>query len=250
MPADPRPDQPIIAPLGADGVLVRFSTRLEDAANRAVLAFADALDADTPDGVAEISTALASVYVRFTPGQTSRAALTSALTERLAARNWAEPADATHSRHWHIPTAFGGEHGPQLGETAALLNVTEAQAVADLVAHPVRVLAIGFAPGQPYLGMLPDRWDIPRLQEITPSIPAGALVAAVRQLIIFTASTPTGWRHIGQTAFKNFRRDSDRPFPLLPGDVLHFAPVSAEEFDRIQRSDTDGSGGARLQVHR
>ncbi|WP_137700890.1 5-oxoprolinase subunit B family protein [Marimonas lutisalis] len=248
MPPEPRPDQPIIAPLGADGLLVRFSARLEDTANRAVLAFAGALDADPPAGVAEISTALASVYVRFIPGETHRATLAEELEKRLAARDWTAPGDTGKSRHWHIPTAFGGDHGPQLAETAALLDMREDQAVADLVAHPVRVLAIGFAPGQPYLGMLPERWDIPRLQEITPSIPACALVVAVRQLIVFTASTPTGWRHIGQTAFRNFRADADQPFPLLPGDVLHFAPVSAEEFDRIQRSDTDGSGGARLVV--
>ena len=47
---------PEILPLGADGLLVRFSTRLGDAANRAVLAFADALDSNRPTGVAEVGT--------------------------------------------------------------------------------------------------------------------------------------------------------------------------------------------------
>ena len=35
---------------------------------------------------------------------------------------------------------------------------------------------------------------------------------------------------------------------LLPGDVLQFDPVSAEEFDRVLKSDSDGMGGARLEV--
>ena len=39
-------EQPEILPLGADGLLVRFSTRLEDAANRAVLELARRLDDD------------------------------------------------------------------------------------------------------------------------------------------------------------------------------------------------------------
>jgi KipI family sensor histidine kinase inhibitor len=220
---------------------------LDDAANRAVLAFAAALDTDPPEGVAEVSTALASVYVRFDQSKTTRAALTQALQSRLSAQDWCSLPEAAPARRWHIPAAFGGTLGPQLAEVAALLEMTEEKTVADLVAHPVRVLAIGFAPGQPYMGMLPERWDIPRQQEITASVPAGALVAAVRQLIIFTAEAPTGWRQIGQTAFRPYRPDADQPFPLLPGDVLQFEPVSAEEFDRITRSNNDGLGGARLE---
>ncbi|UYV37212.1 allophanate hydrolase subunit 1 [Rhodobacteraceae bacterium D3-12] len=239
---------PDLLPLGADGVLVRFSTRLEDAANRAVLAFSAVLETDPPLGCVEISTALASVFVRFDPDLTTRAVLIDTLQNRLGTRDWTAETSAAPARHWHIPTAFGDDLGPQLTETAALLGMSEQDAVADIVAHPLRVLAIGFAPGQPYLGMLPERWDIPRLQEMTPSVPGGALVVAVRQLIVFSGPTPTGWRHIGQTAFRPFRVDSPEPFPLLPGDVLHFEPVSAEDYDRILRSDTDGSGGARLEV--
>lgn len=242
------PAQPEILPLGADGLLIRFSTRLSDPANRAVLALADLLEADMPDGVDEMSTALASVYLRFDPDRTDRAHLADALRARLATRDWAALPEAEAKRHWHIPTAYGGDHGPQLAETAALLGMSEEQAVADLVAHPVRVLAIGFAPGQPYCGMLPERWDIPRLQEITPHIPASALVVAVRQLIVFTAATPTGWRHVGQTAFRPYHPEEAAPFPLLPGDVLHFDPVSAEAFDRILKGESAASGGARLEV--
>lgn len=247
MSADPRPDRPDIAPLGVDGLLVRFSTRLDDVANRAVLDFAADLEADPPPGVVEIASALSSVYLRFDPEAVTRADLVRTLHERASARDWSAQAEGA-GRHWHIPTAFGGDHGPQLAETAALLDMSEEQVVADLVAHPVRVLAIGFAPGQPYLGMLPERWDIPRLKDITPSVPASALVVAVRQLIVFSADTPTGWRHVGQTAFKPFRAESDAPFPLRPGDVLHFDPVSHDEFDRIRTGDSDGSGGARLEV--
>ena len=192
MPQASREMKPEILPLGADGLLVRFSTRLEDAANRAVLNFARALEADLPAGVAELSTALASLYLRFDPDVTNRAQLMAALKQRLDAQNWSRETETGPKRHWHIPCAFGGALGPQLAETAALLGMSESEAVADLVAHPVRVLAIGFAPGQPYLGMLPERWDLPRLPEITPKVPASALVVAVRQLIVFSNETPTG----------------------------------------------------------
>ena len=250
MTQTPTENGPEILTLGADGVLVRFATRLDDAANRAVLALAEALEAAMPAGVVEMSTALASVYLRFDPDKTDRATLMQALEAQVGARNWRVLPETPPKRRWQIPTAFGGDHGPQLAETAALLSMSEAEAVADLAANPVRVLAIGFAPGQPYAGMLPERWDIPRLQDITPSVPAGALVLAVRQLIVFTATSPTGWRQVGQTAFRPFRPEAKEPFPLLPGDMLHFEPVSAEEFDRIVQADRDGAGGARLEVTR
>lgn len=229
-------------------MLVRFSTRLQDDANRAVLAFGAALDADPPSGVVEVSTSLASVYVRFDPALTRRSPLIDALTRMATGADWAHLRPTGPRRSWIIPTAFGGALGPQLEETAALVGITPDQAIAEIAAAPVRVLAIGFAPGQPYLGMLPPHWNVPRQQSLTPNVPVGALVAAVQQLVLFSASTPTGWRHIGQTAFRAFRPDQTDPFPLRPGDMLRFTPVSAEEYGRILAADTDGSGGARLEI--
>ena len=105
----------------------------------------------------------------------------------------------------------------------------------------MRVLTIGFAPGQPYMGELAPHWDIPRQQGLTKSVPPGALVVAIRQLIIFTNASPTGWRHIGQTAFRTFRPGSDMPFPLSPGDELIFPSITRQEFDRIADDPTGGA---------
>lgn len=239
---------PHIVPLGADGMLVRFSTQLDDAANRAVLSYAAYLDGNMPAGVVEMSTTLSSVYVRFDPGLTNRAKLTTQLNSFLQMKDWLSLPEEASKRHWHIPVVFGGEHGPQLAETAGMLGMTEEQAVKDLTSNSVRVLAIGFAPGQPYLGMLPERWDIPRLQQINPKVPAGALVVAVRQLIVFANASPTGWRQIGRSAFKPYREGATDPFPLLPGDNLWFHAVSEDEFDRIKSANADGTGGARLEM--
>jgi len=112
----------------------------------------------------------------------------------------------------------------------------------------VRVLTIGFAPGQPYMGELPEHWNIPRQQGLTPSVPAGALVVAIRQLIVFQNAAPTGWRHIGQTAFSLFRPDGDPPFALTPGDELTFPAITPAEYDRIIARDTSGNGGATREA--
>ena len=114
------------------------------------------------------------------------------------------------------------------------------------VARPLRVMAIGFAPGLPYMGILPERWDIPRNTALTPRVPAGGVVVAVRQAIIFPADTPTGWWHVGQTGFRGFRPEAAEPFLLGPGDEVVLRPVPEDELRALLAADPDG-GGATIE---
>ena len=120
------------------------------------------------------------------------------------------------------------------------------EARASIAAARVRVLTIGFAPGQPYMGELPKNWNIPRQTGLTAQVPRGALVVAIRQLIIFSGPTPTGWRHIGQTGFHCFRPEADEPFPLTIGDEVTFRRVSPDELDALAVEDPLG-GGAEVE---
>ena len=119
------------------------------------------------------------------------------------------------------------------------------QAIASISQTRVRVQTIGFAPGQPYLGELPECWNIPRQTRLTDNVPEGALVVAIRQLVLFSVTTPTGWRHIGQTAFRLFRPAEETPFTLRPGDEVLFTPTTPEQLANMQASDPDG--GARFE---
>jgi KipI family sensor histidine kinase inhibitor len=235
-----------ISPLGMDGVLVRFSRMLSPQANGAAHGFCDAVIAADLPGVTEVAPSLTSVRVGFDITKTNRDSLTRALRALLAGLRDADPAPR---RLWRIPVAFGPSHAPQLAEAAALAGLTPDQAVAEITAQRLRVLAIGFAPGQPYLGMMPPHWDIPRQSELTPKVPRGALVTAVRQLIIFAADTPTGWRQIGQSAFAVWRPDSDRPFALDPGDAVQFHAVSDDTLRDLQ-ANPNSNGGATCEVLR
>ncbi len=99
---------------------------------------------------------------------------------------------------------------------------------------------IGFAPGEPYLGELPDCWDIPRQTKLTDKVPACALVVAIRQLVLFSVTTPTGWRHIGQTAFRVFRPEDKTPFILRPGDEVQFIPTTPDKLANMAANDPNG----------
>ncbi len=246
--AVPRPDDfPAIAPVGLCGMAVRFADRLSEPANRAALAFRAALESEGRDGVEEVSTSLTSAFVRFDPLHLPHATLETHLRDMLAAQDWYAAALPGGRRHFRIPCVLGGEHGPQLADAAEAAGLSEAQARDELCAARPRVLTIGFAPGQPYTGELPAHWDIPRLKELTPKVPQGALVVAIRQLIIFANDTPTGWRHVGQTAFRCFRPEADEPFALRPGDEISLRAIDAEELHAIRERDDSGLGGAEVE---
>lgn len=235
---------PSLRPVGLSGLLVRFSDRLEEAANRAALAFRAAVEAEQRVGIAETATSLASVFVRFDPDAISHDALSDWLQGLLAARDWYAAALPKGRRLIRVPTVYGTDLAPQLEEAAAEAGMGVEAAIADLGTTRVRVLTIGFAPGQPYLGPLGADWDLPRQTALTAQVPVGALVLAVRQFVLFAASSPTGWRHVGQTAFRCFRPEAAAPFALRPGDEMLFEPVSKPEFLRIAARATDGAGGA------
>lgn len=243
-------DQPTSYPrlswLGLDGLLITFAGELTEPANRAALSLAAAIEAEGWDEVEEVTTALVSTYLRFDALATEGRALWAKVADLVASRDWSLADLPPGRRLWRIPTVFGTDLAPQLGEAAALAGVSEEQAIAEICATPLRVQTLGFAPGQPYLGALPEHWDLPRQTQLTGKVPIGALTVAIRQMTLFSVTTPTGWRHIGQCAVQLFRPDDATPYMVRPGDEVLFEPVPREAYAQLAASGPDG--GATWEV--
>lgn len=241
-------DWPQIHTVGLSGVLVSFADKLSEPANRAALAFRAIVDAQDWPEVSETSTSLVSTFLRVDLAETPFEAIKERLTGLIGSKDWFSAPLPQGRTLWHVPTVYGTDLAPQLEEAAKVAGVDPDQAIKELSETRVRVLTIGFAPGQPYLGELSETWNIPRQQQLTQAVPAGALVVAVKQLVVFTNVTPTGWRHVGQTAFRTFRPDAEKAFALSPGDEMVFHQVSTADLKTIQSKDTSGNGGAVTEV--
>ncbi|MDQ2093185.1 5-oxoprolinase subunit B family protein [Rhodalgimonas zhirmunskyi] len=238
---------PEALPAGPDGVLVRFALTPDPAAMAALEVLVAALEAAPPEGVVEIAPALVSVLVRFDPARTRRAALARAVLAEARRIARERPAPPAPKRRWTIPAAFGGRHGPQLAELAERAGMSEEACVEAICEADLRVLTIGFAPGQPYIGLLPEAFDIPRLSELTPQVPGGAIVVAVRQIVLFGAPSTTGWRQAGQCGFRTFMPARSEPVLLQSGDAIRFERADAAEVESLLDS-ADGLGGAKLET--
>lgn len=239
-------EYPQIRTVGLDGVIVVFAPSLSDAANRAALSFRAAIDALGWPDIEESASTLVSAYFRIDLVDQDPEAVMDRLRTELAGKDWyASPLPAGR-KIWTIPAAMGGTRGPQLGEFCELADISEAQARSDIAAADLRVLTLGFAPGTPYLGDMPTSWNVPRQTALSKSIPRGALVSAVQQVILFSKTSPTGWRHIGQTAFQGFQPDAKTPILLRPGDHVRFVDVTEAELARIEALG-DPLGGAKSE---
>ena len=242
------PAYPLIRRAGLNGLLVSFAGSLSEPSNRAALAFRSAVDALSLDGVAETMASLASVFVRFDPSLLPHSVLEARLQDLLTAQDWSLAALPAGRRFWRVPTVYGTELAPQLAEAADAAGMTEAQAIDSLGSARVRVLTIGFAPGQPYLGSLGPEWDLPRQTGLTPKVPRGALVQAIRQFVLFATSAPTGWRHVGQTGLTLFEPEAAHPFALRPGDEMVFEPVSKPDFLKHCQEDSRRGGAIVSEI--
>lgn len=241
MTAQNFPVFPALAYMGIDGVLVRFGDHVSESTNAAALSFHAHISTLDIDAVLESAPSLTAVYLRLDITADTDTAI-QRIEAEMRARDWLASAPVA-KRLWTIPCCFDG---PQLAETAQLVGLSETAAIKELTQTRVRVLTIGFAPGQPYLGTLPEHWNFPRLSGITPNVPARALVTAVSQLVVFANDTPTGWRHIGSTEFHDFKRDRAEPFAFRAGDLVQFTKVGRAEIDSFAGA-SDGLGGARCE---
>jgi KipI family sensor histidine kinase inhibitor len=241
-------DTPEIVALGLDSLIIRFSLVPSDQTIRIVQDFQRLLEAAKIVGLRESATALASVIVTFDRIQISRDAMIDTLRDLFSVQSSNAIARTTPSRIWHIPVAFGGDYGPQLHQASEMVGFSEKEAVENITNADLSVLSIGFAPGQPYIGLLDNVWNIPRQTELTPQVPAGALVVAVRQLVLFANPSVTGWRQVGYTAFRPFDIKRAEPFALALGDGMRFHMVSHNEMAALDLANDDGLGGARCEV--
>lgn len=211
---------PTLIPLGDSALLVRFATHLDDATNRSVVALASRLQANPPQGVVEIVPNLTSVLLRYDSFELSLAQLQGEVRLLLAAPVTPSPDNDAHPLS--IAVTFGGEQGPDLGEVAATLSMSEDQFIEAHNAKPLRVLATGFAPGFIYCGLHAEMLHLPRRQSVRAKVPAGTVLFAAGQTAITATAIPTGWHVIGHTDFRNFDPAKTPATKVRAGDRVRF----------------------------
>jgi KipI family sensor histidine kinase inhibitor len=127
-----------------------------------------------------------------------------------------------------VPTVYGGEYGPDLEFVARHTGLSQDEVV-RLHSEPLyHVYMLGFTAGFPYLGGLPERLSVPRLETPRLKIPSGSVGIAGTQTGVYPIESPGGWRIIGRTSLCLFDPSRQIPTPILPGDKVRFVRIDRE----------------------
>jgi inhibitor of KinA len=167
--------------------------------------------------------AYASVLLPFDPDLVPEAAVRAAL--RVALRRAVDRPAPAPGPLVEIPVRYGGPDGPDLAEVAERTGRSEAEVVALHAGPEYRVILVGFVPGFPYLGVLPEELALARRTTPRVQVPAGSVAITGRQTGIYPFATPGGWHLIGRTDAAIWDARRDPPALLAPGDRVRFIPA-------------------------
>lgn len=205
-----------LEPLGDRALLARFASE-----NDAVL-WVDAVRERSLAGILDVVLAYNSAAVHVDSEVTDFDRLEDCLRGITPKRQEQAPGKLIR-----LPVLYDGE---DLADVADRLGIAESEVIALHCGRVYQVFAIGFQPGFPYAGYLPDilsglsRREIPRVR-----VPAGSVAIAGRQTGIYPATSPGGWHLLGRTPLRIFDMEREY-FPIRAGDRIQFVPIDRPEF--------------------
>lgn len=136
-----------------------------------------------------------------------------------------------------IPVCYGGDYGPDLEAVAGINGLTPKQVIEIHSGQNYLIYAIGFAPGFPYVGGVPEAIATPRKTTPRFKVPAGSVGIAGNQTGIYPIETPGGWQIIGRTPLSLFQPERYPPTRLEGGQHIRFRPIEEREFELLKGDD-------------
>ncbi len=223
--------EPVFRLMGDRSLLVEVGDGISPLVNRSVQKLFTGMDLQRFKGVLDLIPGYRTLTVTYDPLCVSLDEIKNWIIDI-----WSDP-DQFHlpdSRTVKIPVVYGGEYGPDLQLVAQHHNITPQEVIGFHTRPVYRVYMIGFTPGYPYLGEVPDDIATPRRETPRTLVPKGSVGIAQKQSGIYPVDSPGGWQIIGQTPVKLFDPQAQPPSLLVMGDQVQFHAITAQEAARWQ----------------
>ncbi|MDR0271454.1 5-oxoprolinase subunit PxpB [Paenibacillus sp.] len=227
-----------ITALGESALLIEFGNHIDEQVQEWIQAAASRLENDPFPGYLECVPSFTTLTVYYDLLQVKNVGgsgtafdyISSLITKRLESI----VTDGMRRREVvEIPVCYGGRHGPDLAYVAEVNGLDEKEVIHIHTSQEFLVYALGFTPGFPYLGGLPDSISTPRRATPRLCIPAGSVGIAGSQTGIYPLETPGGWQIIGRTPLALFQPEQDPPVLLKSGQSIRFKAIDSSEYDRL-----------------
>jgi inhibitor of KinA len=226
--------------MGDRGLLIEFGDAISAVVNEKVRKMAQAIRAEPLEGIIEVVPTYRSLLVLYNPLVIALEDLKKRLKRLEEGLKEISFPDPTLTK---IPVLYGGTFGPDLGTVAEYLHLTSEEVIRLHCSKPYFIYMIGFMPGFPYMGELPDALITPRLRTPRLSVPAGSVAIAQKQTGIYPVESPGGWQILGRTPVKLFNPEEEPPALLRMGDLVQFYPISERGFHEWNSQGGPSCGG-------
>jgi inhibitor of KinA len=227
--ADEPADQCRILANGDAALVAEFGDRIDLRLNERVLSLADRIANVPIAGVVETVPTFRSLMISFDPSLIAFDALGRHVLTLLADKS----ATRRPARLWRLPVCYDPEVAPDLSDAALRTGLSTEEFVARHCGMIHHVYMLGFLPGQPYLGDLPEELALPRRATPRMKVAAGSVGIAQRMTCVFPKETPCGLNIIGRTPVALWDHRRAAAALLTPGDRVAFEEVGLEEFGRL-----------------
>lgn len=215
--------------MGDRAVLVELGDDISPQINQKVRGLYIGTKGHRIKGIKDLVPSYRSLMVVYDPLIISLNSLESQMNEIWNALDDARLPDP---RTVEIPVVYGDKYGPDLEWIADYHKMTP-QDVIRLHTQPTyQVYMIGFMPGYPYMGEVPDELVTPRRKTPRTHVPGGSVGIAQKQTGIYPVASPGGWQIIGRTPVRLFDPQGKPPSFLEMGDRVKFFVITEQELLR------------------
>ena len=211
-------------------LLVTFGQQISRAHHRDVLRLFRLLQSKPNRATRNIHPAYSSVLISFNPLIT-RPEKFASYVQRLVGR--LSDIEMSTPRKVEIPVCYDRTLGPDLDFVAHHSGLSADDVIRYHASVEYLVYFVGFSPGFPYLGELPDQLKTPRLSTPRVMVPEGSVAIGGSQTGIYPIASPGGWRIIGRTPLKLFNPLRIPPTTLEIGDMVRFKPISVLQYQSL-----------------
>ena len=212
--------------MGDRAVLVELGEGIHPKINQKVRALYTGLATHAFKGIKDLVPSYRSLMVVYDPLVITLNSLQSQLNQI-----WSNLDDTRQPepRIVEIPVVYGDQYGPDLGWIADYHQMSPHEIIRLHTQPLYQVYMIGFMPGYPYMGEVPDEIVTPRRKTPRTHVPAGSVGIAQKQTGIYPVASPGGWQIIGRTPMRLFDPKGQPPCFIEMGDRIKFNVITEQE---------------------
>jgi KipI family sensor histidine kinase inhibitor len=168
-------------------------------------------------GITYIIPSYLNIYIEFDPKQ-----LEARIVQVWAERHLAQTHPTLSAPPIEIPTHY---NGADLEWVATQTGLTSAEVVQLHSSQTYHAFAVGFTPGFPFLGVLPEALRLPRRAAPRAEVPAHSVAIAAAQTGVYPFASPGGWHLLGTAGMAMYDPMRPKPFWVQAGDKVRFVPT-------------------------